>query len=74
MVKKQGLVFPSAIPLVYRWVDPEVLGVPSRVTSKFFKLLHEEHFITSEGEYEEEYILEAPSADKRVCYLNLEGG
>ena len=74
MAKKQALIFPSVIPTIYRWVDLEVLGVLSRVTSEFLKSLHEEHLLTPEGEYEEEYFLEAPSVDQRVCYLNLEGG
>ena len=68
------LVFHSIIPLIYRWVDPEVLGIPSKVTSEVLKSLHEEHLLTPEGEYEEEYILEAPGADERVCYINLAGG
>ena len=59
MTKKQALVFPFAIPTIYKWVDLEVLGVPSRVTSEFLKSLHEEHLLTPEGEYEEEYFLES---------------
>ena len=73
MAKKQSLVFPTAIPLIYRWVDSEVLGIPSKVTSAFLKLLREEHLLTPEGEYEEEYFLEAPTIDERVCYINLQG-
>ena len=74
MARKQALVFSFAIPSVYRRVDPEVLGIPSKVTSEFLKSLCEEHLLTLEGEYEEEYILEAPCANERVCYLNLVGG
>ena len=29
--------------------------------------------LTPEGEYKEEYILEAPNVDEKVCYLNLVG-
>ena len=67
-------IFPSTIPSIYRWVDLEVLGVPSRFTSKFLKSLCEKHLLTPKGEYEGEYILEAPTADERVCYINLVGG
>ena len=74
MAKKQSLVFPFVIPSLYHWVDSEVLGIPSKVTSEFLKSLREEHLLTLEGEYEEEYYLEAPFADKRVCYINLHGG
>ena len=65
MAMKQSLVFPTTIPTIYKWVDPKVLGVPSKVTSEFLKLLCEEHSLTLEGEYEEEYFLEAPNADER---------
>ena len=74
MVKKQSLIFPPAIPWIYKWVDPKVLRIPSRVSSKFLKSLQEEHMLTPEEEYEEEYILEAPNVNERVCYLNLVGG
>ena len=69
MAKKQSLVFPVAIPSIYWWVDFEVLGIPSKVTSDFLKSLREEHLLTLEGEYEEEYYLEVPTADERVCYI-----
>ena len=71
MAKKHALIFPPTIPPIYRWVDPEVIGVPSSVTLEFLKSLHEEHLLTPEGE---EYILKAPSTNERVCYINLEGG
>ena len=74
MANKQSLVFPVTIPLIYRWFDSEVLGIPSKVTSDFLKSLREEYLLTLEGEYEEEYYLEAFTADKRVCYINLHGG
>ena len=73
MAKKQSLVFPTAMPLIYRWVDSEVLGIPSKVTSAFLKSLREEHLLTLECEYEEEYLLEAPTVDERVCHINLHG-
>ena len=73
MVKKQMLVFSSVIPSIYGWVDPEVLGIPSRVTLEFLKSLCEEHLLTPKSKYEEEYILETPGADERVYYLNLVG-
>ena len=71
MAKKHALIFSPTIPPIYRWVDPEVVGVPSSVTSEFLKSFREEHLLTSEGE---EYILKAPSTNERVCYINLEGG
>ena len=74
MAKKQSLVYSSAILPIYKWVDPKVLGIPSRLTSEFLKSLREEHLLTLEGEYEGEYILEEPDVDERVCYLNLAGG
>ena len=74
MAKKQSLIFLSAIPSLYRWADSEVLGIPSKVTPKFLKSLREEYLLTQEGEYEEEYYLEAPSTDERVCYINLHDG
>ena len=74
MAKKQSLVFPAVIPSMYRWVNSEVLGIPLKVTSAFLKSLCEEHLLTPEGEYEEEYYLEAPTTDERVCYINLHDG
>ena len=74
MAKKQSLILPTIIPSIYRWVDLEVLGIPSKVTSAFLKSLPEEHLLTPEGEYEEEYVLEASTAEERVCYINLHGG
>ena len=74
MAKKQPLIFLSTIPSIYRWVDSEVLGIPSRVTSEFLKSSREKYLLTLEGKYEEEYVLEAPTTDERVCYINLHGG
>lgn len=47
-----------------------MLGTPSIVTYEFLDHFREENLITPEGEYEEDYILEAPSPSERVCYLN----
>ena len=44
-----------------------------KLTPEFLKSLREEHLLTAEGEYEEEYVLEALDTNERVCYLNLEG-
>ena len=56
------------------WVYPEILGIPSRVGSKFLRSLTEEHLITPEGENEEDYILEVPHVNERVCYINHRRG
>ena len=74
MAKKQSLVFPPAIPWIYKWIDLEVLKIPLKVTPEFLKLLREEHLLTQEGEYEEEFVLEALDINERVCYINLAGG
>ena len=75
MVRTRSLTFPPpSIHWIYKWVDCEVLKIPSKVTPEFLKSLREEHLLIPEGEYEEECVLEAPNADKRVCYLNLDGG
>ena len=72
--KPKSLVFPLSIPWIYRWVDPEVLGIPSAVTPEYLHHFREENLITPEGEYKEEYILEAPGPNERVCYINHDGG
>ena len=64
--KPKSLVFPPSIPWIYRWVDPEVLGIPSAVTPEYLHHFREENLITPEGEYEEEYILEALGPNERV--------
>ena len=75
MVRKQKtLVFPPSIPWIYRWVEQEVLRIPSVVIPKFLHHFREKNLIILEGEYEEEYILEAPGPSERVCYLNHDGG
>ena len=55
-------------------MEPEVLGTPSIMTSEFLGHFREENLITLEGEYEKDYVLEAPSLSERVCYLNHERG
>ena len=70
--KQKPLIFPLLIPWIYRWVDPEVLGIPSAVT--FLHHFREGNLITSEDEYKEEYVLEAPGSSDRVCYINHDGG
>ena len=55
-------------------VKQELLGIPSTVTSEFLHLFWEENLFAPEGEYEEEYVLEAPGPSERVCYLNHDGG
>ena len=72
--KQKTLVFPPSIPWIYCWVDLEVLGIPSAVTPEFLHHFREENLITPEGEYEEEYVLEAPGPSDRVCYINHDGG
>ena len=37
---------------------------------EFMRSLKEEHLITPKGEYEEEYVSEAPNVNERVCYVN----
>ena len=72
--KQKTLLFPQSISWIYRWVDPEVVGVPSAVTPEFLHQFQKENLITPEGEYEEEYVLEALDPSERVCYINHEGG
>lgn len=55
-------------------MEPEVLGTLSIMTSEFLGHFREENLITLEGEYEKDYVLEAPSPRERVCYLNHERG
>ena len=74
MARTRSLIFPPSIQWIYKWVDREVLRIPLKVTSELLKSLQEEHLLTPEEEYEEEYVLEAPDANERVCYLNLVGG
>ena len=40
------------------------------MSSEFLRTLREEHPITLEGKYEEDYILEVPHVNERVCYIN----
>ena len=47
-------------------MEPEVLGTLSAVTPKFLGHFKEENLITPEGEYEEDYVLEAPSSIERL--------
>ena len=68
------LVFLPSIHWIYCWVEPKVLGNPFVVTSEFLGHFREENLLTLKGEYEEDYILEAPSPSKRVCYINHERG
>ena len=73
MGKKQApkiLVFPPSIHWICKWVDPEVLGIPSRVSFEFLRSFREENLITPKGEYKEDYIMEVPDIKERVCYLN----
>ena len=70
MARKQSLIFLPSIHWIYKWIDLEVLGIPSKVCSEFLRSLREEHLITLEGKYEEDYILEVPHVDERVCYIN----
>ena len=37
---------------------------------EFLRSLKEENLITLEGKHEEDYILELPDVNERVCYLN----
>ena len=74
MGRKQQLIFLPSIHWIYKWVDPKVLGIPSRVSFEFLRSLREEHYITPEGEYEEDYILEVPHVNERVCYINHGSG
>ena len=77
MGKKQipkVLQFSPSIQWIYKWVDLEVLGIPSWVSSNFLGSLREENLITQEGEYKEDYILEVLDVNKQVCYLNHRKG
>ena len=51
-------------------MEPEILGTPSFMTSEFLSHFKEENLLMPEGEYEEGYIMEAPSSSERVCYIN----
>ena len=64
------LQFLPSIHWIYKWVDPEVLGIPLRVTSDFLRLLKEENQITLKGKYEEDYVLAALHVNERVYYIN----
>ena len=48
-------------------METEVLRIPSIVTPEFLGHFREENLITLEGEYEEDYVLEAPGPNERVC-------
>lgn len=77
MDKKQAqniLQFPPLMYWIYWWVELEVLGNPVLVTFDFLSSLREENLLTLEGEYEEDYTLEVPSANERVCYINQRNG
>ena len=53
MSRKETLIYSLSIHWIYKWVDPEVLGIPSMASPEFLRLLKEEHLITPKGEYEE---------------------
>ena len=75
MGKKQTpkvLQFRPSIHWIYQWVEPEVLGTPSVVSSEFLGSLREENLLTPEGEYEEYYTLEVPNTNER-CVISTMG-
>ena len=75
--RQKALVFPSSIHWIYRRVEPvepEVLGTPSIVSSRFLGHFRDENLLTSKGEYEEDYILEAPNPSEKVSYINHRNG
>ena len=47
-----------------------VVGTPSLIDSKFLISLWKANLITLEGEHKEDYVLEVPHINKRVCYVN----
>ena len=55
-------------------MELKVLRTPLVVNSKFLSHFKEENLITLEGEYEDDYILEAPGSSEKVCYLNHRKG
>ena len=55
-------------------MELEVIGILSVVTPKFLSHFREENLIMLEGEYEEEFVLEAPGSSERVCYCNHRSG
>ena len=67
---QKTLVFPPEIHWIYRWIEPEVLRTPSIVISEFLGHFREENSIMREGEYEEDYVLEALGSSEMLCYLN----
>ena len=74
MGRKQTLIFPPSIHWIYKWVDPKVLGILSRVSSELLKSLKGEHLPTSKGDYEKDYVLKVPHVDVRMCYINHGSG
>ena len=68
--RQKALMFTRSIHWINRWVEPEVLGTPSVVTFEFLGHFREENLLTLGGEYEEDYIFEAPGPSERVCYIN----
>ena len=55
-------------------MELEVLGTLLAVNPEFVGHFREENLIMLEGEYEEDYLLEAPDLSERVCYYNNERG
>ena len=55
-------------------MEPKVLGTLLAMNPKFVGHFREDNLITQEGEYEEDYLLEAPDPNERVCYYNNERG
>ena len=66
------LQFSPSIHWIYRWMEPEVLGTPSMASSEFLGYFREENLLMPEGEYKEDYTLQAPGPNERVCYNNHE--
>ena len=73
--KKQApkvIQFLPSISFIYQWANWEVLGTPSLVELDCLRSLWEENLITPKGKYEEDYTLEVPNVNEKVCYVNHE--
>ncbi|MED6141218.1 hypothetical protein PIB30_101084 [Stylosanthes scabra] len=63
---------PRELSILYRWVAPDVLGVPSILSQEYLDKLKGTGVIFGGGDLERRYRVEAARRGERVCYMNLD--
>ncbi|MED6167328.1 hypothetical protein PIB30_001751 [Stylosanthes scabra] len=63
---------PRELSTLYRWVAPDVLGVPSILSQAYLDELKGTRVIFGGGELERRYKVEAARRGEWVCFMNLD--